>query len=106
MTRTLAVLTIAAALFGSVAIAEAPAYFTASRGLAIERNEKGVLLVTINDGNGGPITFTAQDHTEFTEAFYRIAQDRDNKVVILTGAGDFMAAIDFASFGNVADPDV
>ena len=29
------------------------------------------------------------------------------KIVILTGAGgDFMPAIDFGSFGNVADPDV
>jgi enoyl-CoA hydratase/carnithine racemase len=72
----------------------------------MERDDRGVLLVTINDGNGGPITFTAQDHTEFVEAFWRIGQDRDNKVVILTGAGDWMAAIDFPTFGNVADPEV
>lgn len=83
-----------------------PAYFTAARGLKMQRDAKGVLLVTINDGKGGPITFTAQDHTEFTEAFYRIAQDRANAVVILTGAGDFMAQIDFSTFGNVADPDI
>lgn len=83
-----------------------PAYFDAFRGLSMERDEKGVLLVTIHDGQGGPITFTAQDHTEFTEAFYRIAQDRDTSVVILTGAGDFMAAIDFSTFGDVSDPDV
>ena len=88
------------------ALAQDPAYFTAARGLAMERDEKGVLLVTINDGRGGPITFTAPDHTEFTEAFYRIAQDRANQVVILTGAGDYMAQIDFSTFGNVADPDV
>lgn len=83
-----------------------PDYFTAARGLRMERDDKGVLVVTINDGQGGPITFTARDHTEFTEAFYRIAQDRANKVVILTGAGDYMAQIDFSTFGNVADPDV
>ncbi len=83
-----------------------PAYFTAARGLKMERDAKGVLLVTIHDGQGGPITFTAQDHTEFTEAFYRIAQDRDTTVVILTGAGDYMAQIDFSTFGNVGDPDV
>ncbi len=106
MKRTLATLTAAAVLLGSAAFAEGPAYFTASRGLAMARDDKGVLLVTINDGAGGPITFTAQDHTQFVEAFYRIAQDRDNKVVILTGAGDYMAAIDFSTFGNVADPDV
>ena len=37
----------------------------------------------------------------------RIAQDRANKVVIFTEArGEFIPDIDFASFGNVADPDV
>src|SRR5215831_5487287 len=54
-----------------------------------------------------PFTFTAPDHTEFVDAFYRIAQDRANKIVILTGAGgDFIPGIDFASFGNVADPGI
>ncbi|MBD3221816.1 enoyl-CoA hydratase/isomerase family protein [bacterium] len=88
------------------ALADDPDYFDAARGLAMERDDAGVLLVTINDGAGGPITFTAQDHTEFTEAFYRIGQDRENQVVILTGAGDWMAEIDFATFGDVSDPDV
>ncbi len=56
---------------------------------------------------GGPFVFTAQDHTGFIDAFYRIAQDRANKIVILTGAGgEFIPSIDFASFGNVADPAV
>ncbi len=100
------ILSTAFAAFASCAFAEDPAYFTAFRGLAMERDDKGVLLVTINDGKGGPITFTAQDHTDFTEAFYRIAQDRDTSIVILTGAGDYMADIDFSTFGNVADPDV
>lgn len=83
-----------------------PAYFSAFRSLRLERDAAGVLIATFNT-NGGALTFTAQDHTEFVEAFYRIAQDRDNKVVIFTGAGgDFIPGIDFASFGNVADPDV
>ena len=51
--------------------------------------------------------FTAKDHTDFVDGFYRIAQDRSNKIVILTGAGgQFIPAIDFSSFGNVADPAV
>jgi enoyl-CoA hydratase/carnithine racemase len=55
----------------------------------------------------GPLTFTAPDHTDFVDAFYRIAQDRGNKIVILTGAGgEFIAGIDFSSFGNVGDPAV
>jgi enoyl-CoA hydratase/carnithine racemase len=41
------------------------------------------------------------------DAFYRIAQDRANKIVILTGmGGEFIPGIDFLSFGNVADPGV
>jgi hypothetical protein len=36
---------------------------------------------------GGPFTFTARDRAEFVEAFYRIAQDRANKIVVLTGTG-------------------
>ncbi len=83
-----------------------PAYFDAFPGLALERGADGVLVATFHS-DGGPLTFTARDHTDFTEAFYRIAQDRDNRIVILTGAGGhFIAGVDFASFGNVADPDV
>jgi hypothetical protein len=40
-----------------------------------------VLVVEFHT-NGGPLTFTAQDHTEFVDAFYRISQDRENKIVI------------------------
>jgi len=81
-------------------------YFDAYRSLKLTRDTDGVLVAQFHT-NGGPFTFTAQDHTEFVEAFYRIAQDRANKVVILTGAGEeFIPGIDFASFGNVADPGV
>lgn len=81
-------------------------YFNAYRSLRLTRDASGVLIAEFHT-NGGPFTFTAQDHTQFVDAFYRIAQDRENKVVILTGAGgDFIPAIDFSSFGNVADPGV
>jgi enoyl-CoA hydratase/carnithine racemase len=79
------------------------AYFDDYAHLAMERDENGVLVVTMHDGTGGPITFTALDHTEFTEAFYRIGRDMGNKVVILTGATDFIGAIDFSTF--LGDPD-
>jgi enoyl-CoA hydratase/carnithine racemase len=83
-----------------------PAYFSAYKSLRITRDAQGVLLVELNT-NGGPLTFSAHDHTDFVDAFYRIAQDRDNKIVILTGAGgEFITGVDFQSFGNVADPDV
>ena len=81
-------------------------YFAAYRSLKLTRDAKGVLVVAVQN-NGEPFIFTAQDHTEFVDAFYRIAQDRANKIVILTGAGgDFIPDIDFSSFGNVADPGV
>src|SRR5580704_3023762 len=82
------------------------AYFTSYRSLKMTRDEEGVLLVEFHS-NGDPLIFTAQDHTELVDAFYRIAQDRANQIVILTGTGgEFIPSIDFASFGNVADPDV
>jgi enoyl-CoA hydratase/carnithine racemase len=85
---------------GAVA-ADAP-YFDDYKSLKIERSDSGVLVATMHT-DGGPINFTAKDHTEFVEAFYRIGHDRDNKVVILTGQGDWMAQIDFSTFGNVGD---
>ena len=83
-----------------------PAYFDNFRSLIMERDENGVLLVTMSDGAGGPMTFTGQDHTDFTEAFYRIGRDYDNKIVILTGAVDFMATMDSSGFDMLADPDI
>ena len=79
-------------------------YFAAYRSLKLTRDADDVLVVAFHT-KGGPFRFTAQDHTEFVDAFYRIAQDRANKIVILTGAGgEFIPYIDFSSFGNVADP--
>jgi enoyl-CoA hydratase/carnithine racemase len=81
-------------------------YLSAYRSLKLTRDAEGVLVAQFHT-DGGPFTFTAPDHTEFVDAFYRIAQDRANKIVILTGAGgDFIPGIDFASCGNVADPGV
>src|ERR1700747_1891739 len=81
-------------------------YFTAYRSLKLTRDEDGVLVVQFHS-NGGPLTFTSEAHTEVVDAFYRISQDRANKIVILTGAGgDFMTGVDWASFGDVTDPGV
>jgi enoyl-CoA hydratase/carnithine racemase len=81
-------------------------YFAAYRNVKLTRDANGVLVVEFHS-NGGPLTFSAQAHTEVVDAFYRISQDRANKIVILTGAGgDFIIGVDWASFGNVADPGV
>ena len=81
-------------------------YFNAYDNLKLTRDEKGVLVAEFHS-NGGPCLMTAQAHTEFVDAFYRIAQDRANKIVVMTGAGgDFITDVDWSSFGNVADPGV
>src|SRR6516225_3724842 len=81
-------------------------YFTAYHYVKLTRDANGVLIVQLHT-NGGPCIMTAQTHTEFVEAFYRISQDRANKIVILTGAGgDFIASVEWSAFGNVADPGV
>ncbi|HWY57614.1 MAG TPA: enoyl-CoA hydratase/isomerase family protein, partial [Terriglobales bacterium] len=81
-------------------------YFNAYHNLKLTRDDKGVLIAEFHT-NSGPFIMTAQSHTEFVEAFYRIAQDRANKIVILTGAGgDFITDVAWSSFGEVADPGV
>jgi len=81
-------------------------YFTAYNNLKLTRDDKGVLVAEFH-GNGGPFIMSAPAHTEFVDAFYRIAQDRANKIVILTGAGgEFITDVDWSSFGDVTDPGV
>src|SRR5882762_2413744 len=79
-------------------------YFTDYHNLKLARDAKGVLVAEFHT-NGGPCIMSAQSHTEFVDAFYRIAQDRANKIVIITGAGgEFITDVDWSSFGDVADP--
>jgi len=72
-------------------------YFTAYQNLKLTRDDKGVLVAEFHN-NGGPFIMSAQAHTELVEAFYRISQDRANKIVILTGAGgEFITDVDWYS---------
>src|ERR1700746_2565234 len=81
-------------------------YFDTYRSLKLTRDAHGVLVVEFHT-NGGPFIMSAQSHTAFVDAFYRIGQDRGNKIVILTGAGgEFITDVDWSSFGDVADPRV
>jgi enoyl-CoA hydratase/carnithine racemase len=81
-------------------------YFAAYSNLKLTRDAKGILVVQFHT-NGGPFIMTAQAHTEFVDAFYRISQDRENKVVILTGAGgEFITDVEWPSFGDVSDPGI
>lgn len=81
-----------------------PAYFTRFDHLKMSRTPDGVLEVRLTTNNG-PIVFTGKDHHDFVEAFSQIAQDRDNKVVILTGTGnEWFARIDGPSLGDITNP--
>jgi enoyl-CoA hydratase/carnithine racemase len=81
-------------------------YFDGYRSLNLKRDAAGVLVAEFHT-NGGPCIMTAQSHTEFVDGFYRISQDRANKIVILTGAaGQFITDVDWSSFGDGADPGV
>lgn len=81
-----------------------PAYFTRFPALQMTRAD-GVLVVKMHSA-GGPLKFGAAEHEQFVDAFYAIGRDRASKVVILTGAGgEWIPDIDFASFGDVSDPD-
>jgi len=81
-------------------------YFDDYRNVKFARDEEGVLVVRLHS-NGGPLTFSAEAYTEVVDAFYRVSQDRANKIVILTGAGgDFMLGVDWPSFKDVSDPDI
>ena len=82
-----------------------PPYLSRFAHLRMTRDAEGVLLVEMHT-DGGPIVFDAIDHEQFVDAFYEIGRDRNNKVVILTGVGDYMADINFGSFGNVGDANV
>ena len=83
-----------------------PTYFTRYPTIRFDRDAAGILTMALHR-DGGPLTFTADDHEAFVDAFYDVSRDRANSVVILTGmGGDFIPGIDFGSFGDVSDPDV
>ena len=79
-------------------------YFNRYENVAMERTDSGILTVRLHT-DGGPIVFTGQAHRDLARAFAEIGDDRDNKVVILTGSGDvFMDEIDGASLGEIFKP--
>ena len=60
--------------------------------------EDGILTMTLHTG-GGSLVWSATSHDELAYCFTDVGADRENKVVIITGAGDnFCAEIDAASF--------
>ena len=81
-----------------------PAYFTAFKNFQFSRTPSGVLTMRFHT-DGGPATFTGQMHTDLPRALYEIGDDRDNRVLVLTGTGDrFMTDIDGPSLGDITKP--
>jgi enoyl-CoA hydratase/carnithine racemase len=81
-----------------------PRYFSSYENLAMERSDSGILTVRFHT-DGGPVVFTGQTHRDLPKALAEIGDDRDNKVVILTGTGDvFMEEIDGESLGEIFKP--
>ena len=79
-----------------------PSYFDAYPTIAFERDELGVLTVRLHS-DGGPVRYSPQHHHDWVRAFVDIADDRDNRVMILTGTGD--SFIDLFDWGQrTADP--
>jgi enoyl-CoA hydratase/carnithine racemase len=73
-------------------------YATKYEHVRLERDDAGVLQVTLHTG-GKSLVWTTTAHDELAYAFTDIACDPDNKVVVLTGAGDsFCSEIDFSTF--------
>jgi enoyl-CoA hydratase/carnithine racemase len=64
----------------------------------LSRTASGVLEVALHT-NGGKLVFNGHTHEQFVALFHAIGEDRDNRVVILTGSGDaFMDTIDPEGF--------
>lgn len=72
--------------------------------LMMERTDSGILTVTMHT-NGGSHIHTGIAHREFSEAFGEIGRDRQNEVVIFTGAGDsWISHIDFSTVDDITKP--
>jgi len=83
-----------------------PAYFTRFKNFECTRTPSGVLTLRFQT-DGGPATFTGQMHADLPRVLYEIGNDRDNRVLVLTGTGDrFMTDIDGPSLDDPTKPAV
>src|SRR6266851_5955594 len=66
----------------------------------MERRD-GILQLTLHN-NGGPVIWNFDSHHETAHALGDVARDRENRAVIITGAGeDFIAKHEFGSADKV-----
>jgi enoyl-CoA hydratase/carnithine racemase len=73
-------------------------YHDAFANAVLSRKTNGVLEIRLHT-DGGKLVFNGHTHEQFVELFHAVGEDRDNRVVILTGTGDvFMDTIDGDGF--------
>jgi len=73
------------------------------RNIALERDERGVLLMRFHT-KGGAFVWSEESHEELGYCFAEVGADRGNRVIVMTGTGDVWCnEIDFASF-SLNDP--
>ncbi len=64
----------------------------------LTRSDSGVLEIAFHTF-GGKLIFNGHTHEQFTDLFHQVGEDRDNRVVIITGTGDaFMDVIEPEGF--------
>ena len=81
-----------------------PDYFNRYENLHMQRTSSGVLTLRFHT-NEGPVTFTGTMHHELPKALAEIGDDRENKVLVITGTGEtFIDAIDGDSLGPIYKP--
>ena len=75
-----------------------PEYADAFANVAMTRTDDGVLVMRLHT-DGGPLLWSDEVHTQLSHAFRAVADDDENRVVVLTGTGDsFCADADPQSF--------
>lgn len=62
-------------------------YANAFPNARLTRTPNGVLEVALH-ADGGKLVFNGHTHEQFVDLFHAIGEDRDNRVVILTGTGN------------------
>lgn len=84
---------------------QTPSYFSQFSTLNLSRTPSGVLTLRFHKDNG-PAAFSGPMQREMPRALSEIADDRANRVLILTGTGDrFMTDVDKDSLGDLTRPD-
>src|SRR5258707_13865239 len=84
-------------------MAKFEAYRDAFPNAHLKRKENGVLQVALHS-DGGKLGFNGHTHEQFVDLFHAIGEDRDNRVVILTGMRDAFRDTPEAEGSDVFSP--